>query len=292
MNRRKLVEWAGLDTFLVCGNDLRLYRIGSGPIRFTPEAPPQAGQPTLIATAPDLQFPKCLAWLAPHAAAGLLNGKVVLTRFDGQAPPRAVKEFVPRHSRSCNALAWNPSQPTQLAAGLDKVRNDFSALVWDVEARGEARAAAEAQGTVEAVTRASTELANSEATVALAWVPGRPSCLATGTGVKWLRIYDLRGDLNTPPSVVAHSKAVLGVLFDPFAEQRFATFSDSTDGVVKLWDLRMLTDPVFALNTGSKALHQVEWSPTRPGVLATLSKDELGLKLWVRSCTPHRRHRG
>lgn len=43
----------------------------------------------------------------------------------------------------------------------------------------------------------------------------------------------------------------------------------------------MLTDPVFALNTGSKALHQVEWSPTRPGVLATLSKDELGLKLWV-----------
>jgi hypothetical protein len=243
MNRRKLVEWAGPDTFLVCGNDLRLYRVGTGAMRFTPEAPAQPGQPTLLATAPDLQFPKCLAWRAPHAAAGLLNGKVVLTRFDGTSA-RAVKEFVPRHSRSCNALAWNPSQPTQLAAGLDKVRNDFSALVWDVETRGEPRAGAEAAQTIETVTRAGTELANSEATVALAWVPRMPSCLATGTGVKWLRIYDLRGDLNTPPSVVAHSKAVLGVLFDPFADQRFATFSDSADGVVKLWDLRMLTDPV------------------------------------------------
>jgi hypothetical protein len=37
------------------------------------------------------------------------------------------------------------------------------------------------------------ELANSEATTALAWDPSNPSCLVTGTGVKWLRIYDLRG---------------------------------------------------------------------------------------------------
>lgn len=40
------------------------------------------------------------------------------------------------------------------------------------------------------------ELANSETTLALAWVPNSPSCLAAGTGVKWLRIYDLRGTTN------------------------------------------------------------------------------------------------
>ncbi len=33
----------------------------------------------------------------------------------------------------------------------------------------------------------------------------------------------------------------------------------------------MLTDPVFLLNTNSKALQQIVWSPTRPGVLATVT---------------------
>lgn len=43
------------------------------------------------------------------------------------------------------------------------------------------------------VTEPIHELANSETTLALAWVPNSPSCLAAGTGAKWLRIYDLRG---------------------------------------------------------------------------------------------------
>jgi hypothetical protein len=42
------------------------------------------------------------------------------------------KEFIPRNSRSCNALAWNPVYHNELAAGLGKVRCDFSTLVWDV----------------------------------------------------------------------------------------------------------------------------------------------------------------
>ena len=46
---------------------------------------------------------------------------------------------------------------------------------------------------METYTRPAAELSNSEATVSLAWVPSYDSCLATGTGVKWLRIYDLRG---------------------------------------------------------------------------------------------------
>lgn len=104
------------------------------------------------------------------------------------------------------------------------------------------------------------ELANSETTLALAWVPNSPSCLAAGTGAKWLRIYDLRGtstyfkfifslfvnvivgDINAPRSVMAHTKAVSGVCFDFFDYNRLATFSE--DGIVKVWDLRKLVDPV------------------------------------------------
>jgi len=40
------------------------------------------------------------------------------------------------------------------------------------------------------------ELGNSESTVGLAWLPTSPMCLATGTGSRWLRIYDLRGTLR------------------------------------------------------------------------------------------------
>ncbi len=86
------------------------------------------------------------------------------------------------------------------------------------------------------------EFANSEATVALAWLPSNPLCLATGTGTKWLRIYDLRAPYKAPKSAVAHSKAVYGVTFDPFHEDRLATFSE--DAIIKIWDLRQLKDPV------------------------------------------------
>jgi len=50
--------------------------------------------------------------------------------------------------------------------------------------------------------------------------------------------------------------------------------------VVKIWDLRKLRDPLFSLNTESKSLLQIEWCPTRSGVLASIGKEESVLKLW------------
>src|SRR5690242_20462502 len=94
----------------------------------------------------------------------------------------------------------------------------------------------------ETVIKPLAELANSEATVALAWMPSTPHCLVTGTGVKWLRIYDLRADINAPQSVVAHSKSVHGVSFDPFNANRLMTFSE--DGLVKLWDIRNFAEAI------------------------------------------------
>ena len=43
-------------------------------------------------------------------------------------------------------------------------------------------------------------------------------------------------------SVVAHARGVHGVTFDPFHERRLATYSE--DGIVKLWDMRRLVEPV------------------------------------------------
>lgn len=92
-------------------------------------------------------------------------------------------------------------------------------------------------------------------------------------------------DLTCPRSVVAHSKAVLGVTFDPFHDDRLCTFSE--DGIVKLWDLTNLSAPIFSFDTDSKNLVQVAWCPTRKGMLSTISRDEKVVKIWdIKDTTP------
>ncbi|ELR22091.1 uncharacterized protein ACA1_158870 [Acanthamoeba castellanii str. Neff] len=246
MSRRKQVLWSlhNPDQFVIGSSDLRLYEISVNS---------------------EVQTCKCLAWspdpTTPHLlAAGLPNGRVVLTSFRDSVSFSSVnsisKEFIPRNSRSCNALAWNPVYHNELAAGLGKVRCDFSTLVWDVN---QSSGVADITG-AEAIVRPMREVNMSEATVSLAWVPNQPSCLATGTGAKWLRIYDMRAsDLTARKSVLAHSKAVHGVSFDPFNDKRLSTFSE--DGT-------------------SKSLIQIEWCSTRSGILASIGKEESVLKLW------------
>eukprot|EP00026_Physarum_polycephalum_P001793 Phypoly_transcript_01796.p1 GENE.Phypoly_transcript_01796~~Phypoly_transcript_01796.p1 ORF type:complete len:954 (+),score=144.73 Phypoly_transcript_01796:249-3110(+) len=259
---------------------------------------------SLLSINAEVQFLKCLAWSPSNydpnlIAAGLANGKTVLTSFS--SVNRITKEFVPRHSRSCNAVVWNPFYKNQLACGLDKVRGDFSTIVWDVSHGSLPTASPDhfagrfdnphsisqrddnqfnllPQEAASTVVEPIHELANSETTLALAWVPNSPSCLAAGTGAKWLRIYDLRGDINAPRSVMAHTKAVSGVCFDFFDYNRLATFSE--DGIVKVWDLRKLVDPTLTINTNAKAIQQIDWCPTRSGVLATIFKDGNTMKIW------------
>jgi hypothetical protein len=55
----------------------------------------------------------------------------------------------------------------------------------------------------ETIKQTTKELANSEATVGLSWLPGHPYCIAAGTGVKWLRIYDMRIRMCTLAQSVA-----------------------------------------------------------------------------------------
>jgi WD40 repeat protein len=284
-----------------------------------------------VAADPQFQNLKCMAWSPeavdnePVVAIGLASGRVGLTRFSfsgsdqqnnanntnitapintntsttATSTGNITKLFVPRHARACNALAWNHVHKNLVACGLEKVRSDYSCLIWDINQPGmiaseESDDAASKSGvlsnsaadvfnvmatsTVEKVERATREFANSEATVALAWLPSNPLCLATGTGTKWLRIYDLRAPYKAPKSAVAHSKAVYGVTFDPFHEDRLATFSE--DAIIKIWDLRQLKDPILSLNTNSKGLVQIEWCPTRAGVLAVIGKEESSIRLW------------
>ena len=110
-----------------------------------------------------------------------------------------------------NVIAWNPHSPNQIAVGLDRVRNGCGTLIWDIHQRGAIQGSTEqatpspfpslpttsfsinANRATESVTDAIGRVSNSEATLALAWLPNDAFSLAVGTGFKWLRIYDIRG---------------------------------------------------------------------------------------------------
>lgn len=50
-----------------------------------------------------------------------------------QQTSNVLGEYMPRHTRACNVVAFCPTEPRLLAAGLEKVRNDYGLLVWDTE---------------------------------------------------------------------------------------------------------------------------------------------------------------
>ena len=58
---------------------------------------------------------KCMAWYPFESkplliAAGMGSGKIVLSDFQ-DARVRVVREFLPKYSRPCNAVAWNKAMP-------------------------------------------------------------------------------------------------------------------------------------------------------------------------------------
>mmetsp|Transcript_9262 Transcript_9262/g.20127 ORF Transcript_9262/g.20127 Transcript_9262/m.20127 type:complete len:1246 (-) Transcript_9262:218-3955(-) len=219
-----------------------------------------------------------------------------------------IQEFSPVQSRQCNAVCWDPVNTNILAVGMDKLRNDHSIFFWDMN-----RTFSDIYSVDTSQNRASSgsglddfelpppppvsrfssrngfvgkkhqyELGLSEGAVAMSWVPERPMCLATGTSFKWLRVYDIRMGSSmkrpAPLSVVAHSKSVRGVCFDPGRPQCLATFSEEDQ--IKTWDIRKLDNAVAIIECNSKNITQIAWSPHRSGLLAAINTDERCVSVW------------
>ena len=106
-------------------------------------------------------------------------------------------------------------------------------------------------------------------------------------------MYDIRQSPTTakPTSVVAHSKSVFGCKHDPFDSNRVATYSE--DGIVKVWDYRQLTAPVYTIHSSGvkgvkpRPVIELEWCSSSPGLLSTISREEDIVRLWdVSGCLP------
>ena len=117
--------------------------------------------------------------------------------------------------------------------------------------------------------------------------------LCSVSPLQWIRVYDIRQSPTTakPTSVVAHSKSVFGCKHDPFDSNRLATYSE--DGIVKVWDYRQLTAPVYTIHSSGvktvkpRPVIELEWCNSSPGLLSTISKEEDIVRLWdVSGCLP------
>ena len=143
------------DTFAITAPDkLKLYNLNRKPSHADSQHQPADADETaqqsrdappelqLISCIADVAQLTCAAWsptpsLPWTIAVGTGTGKVVLHDCTPAAlrtaATSAEREYVPRHQRTCFAVAWNPEYTHQIAAGLDRDRRDHGVLVWDIE---------------------------------------------------------------------------------------------------------------------------------------------------------------
>jgi WD repeat-containing protein mio len=126
-------------------------------------------------------------------AFGLSSGEANLLRIDTIS--YGTISFPVKSQRACNSVAFN--KLGLLATGLDKVRNDFCLNIWNVNHRLATWDRQKNTGWgggpkfVEPVRR----LSSGENISSIKFFPDQPSLLVTGAASKYVRVYDLRGEI-------------------------------------------------------------------------------------------------
>ncbi|ELU15458.1 hypothetical protein CAPTEDRAFT_157856 [Capitella teleta] len=290
------------DKFLIFGSELALYKVDNkrdeASLKGMKISDEHWANLICVNSSPENQYMKCLAWY-PHKepdnmiAVGLANGKVLLQSFakGGSADPQNLigREFVPKHARPCNYLAWHPTMPNLLAQGLEKYRADCCTLVWDINTKYESSLSSDmrkysASGLDTMAPKPYIELGHSETSLSFAWFPTAPF-FVTGMNNKFLRIYDLR-DITRPQSI-AYTKNVYGIKVDPHFNHRLASFHEVRDYFSYFYKFFASFTVTHVLTlTESKQVTKISWSPTRSGLLACLTKDSPIIKLYDIQSTP------
>lgn len=121
-------------------------------------------------------------------AVGQSSGDATILRMGGGGESGSESQetfsFPIRSQRYCNAVAF--SSHGLLAAGLDRVRNDFCLNIWDVNQRLSMRGT---KGFAEPLRK----LASSEPITSIKFFRDQPDTLVAGVKGQFVRIYDLRG---------------------------------------------------------------------------------------------------
>ncbi|KAI8819257.1 uncharacterized protein EV422DRAFT_498169 [Fimicolochytrium jonesii] len=194
-------------------------------------------------------------------------------------------EYMPRHTRACNVVIFCPTDPKLLAVGFEKVRNDAGLVVWDTETSARTGVSTFADKSAAGSAPASqnrpvpvAQFGSSEGISSAGWLYQSSPLLVAGMGLKWIRSYDMRVTQSTA-SMVIPTKAVLGIVADPFNGNRLASFAE--DAIVRVWDIRKASEPALTINSEFRyGISHVAWSPQRAGCLAAAGKESTTLRVW------------
>ncbi|KAE8391889.1 WD40 repeat-like protein [Aspergillus alliaceus] len=174
-------------------------------------------------------------------AVGQSSGDATILRLNSES--QESYSFPVRHQRYCNAVTF--STHGLLAAGLDRVRNDFCLNVWDVNQRLAMRGG---KGPVEPLRK----LASSEPITSVKFFRDQPDTLVAGVKGQYVRIYDLREGPGNP-SLQFPTRCVHGLAIDWLDENYIASCLTSNDPTICIWDRRVgsryTTPPVGPANT-------------------------------------------
>ncbi|PLB45674.1 WD40 repeat-like protein [Aspergillus steynii IBT 23096] len=160
-------------------------------------------------------------------AVGQSSGDATILRMNSESQESF--SFPIRHQRYCNAVAF--STHGLLAAGLDRVRNDFCLNIWDVSQRLTMKGA---KGYVEPLRK----LASSEPITSVKFFRDQPDTLVTGVKGQYVRIYDLREGPGNP-SLQFPTRCVHNLAIDWLDENYIASCLTSNDPTVCIWDRRV-----------------------------------------------------
>ncbi|KKZ58455.1 hypothetical protein EMCG_00946 [[Emmonsia] crescens] len=200
-------------------------------------------------------------------AVGQASGEATILRMDDGYQTPIV--FPIRNQRYCNAVAF--STQGLLAAGLDKVRNDFCLNIWDVNQRLSV-SGSRGYGSDRHALEPLRKLASSEPITSIKFFKDQPDTLVTGVKGQFVRIYDLRAvdwlDENYIASCNPSGDASI-CIWDRRSGSRFSSAALPTTDSSQLsaaLEFKNVIDP-------KSSIWSLRFSRTKRGCLGMLSSD-------------------
>ncbi|XP_047532959.1 GATOR complex protein MIOS-B [Vanessa atalanta] len=210
----------------------------------------------------------------PLLALGHNSGRVTLTSLKQTYDPLGLvgREFVAKYPRPCISVAWNCTESSLLAVGMEKHRSDNCILLWDVQSSG-LDEYDESSPTPSEPARPLSGVGKGETAHSVAWCGFAPRTIVASMNLKHIKIFDLREN-GDKASATASSRLNLGAVCEA-GGWRLATRGDAGACV---WDARALAAPLLTLAM-PRAPRRLLWCPTRRNLLISLQRDSSTLRL-------------
>ena len=195
---------------------------------------------------------------SPHtesiAAVGEWSGSATLLKLDDEKS--SPLPLPVRSQRPVNAIAF--ARTGLLAVGLERVRNDSSLNIWDVEHRLTANTSA-AASTGASFLEPLRKIASSEGITSIKFFHDQPDTVLAGVKGVCIRLYDIRENTGNP-AVQFLTTSVHNIGIDPLDENYFASAGAQKDVTIQIWDRRfgILSS---AASSGSGSSHGSQYGP-------------------------------